>query len=267
MPLRWDGVLQPSSTRTIEWKRESIPNKACKVLIDPASLLSILKNIYQWANETIRRLRPAQSFAAMNTLRVPDLNTRTTQSNSREREEIPPSLEEESIEDISTQFLRTCSTHPNWKQIVSSRNEYGQTMAHICVTLGYFRLLQNLCTWEIDLNAVDQMGSTALHYAYLFKQEKCAKVLIHSGVDQTIFDDLGRSPFDLDPSLEAGIYSNMDMDSDSSTIQIAPMGFMGPDRMIGTPANALPFMTSTSRSAIQPSAIRSSFRDMGMVFL
>ena len=216
MHLRLEEVLPPSSTRTIERKRESIPNKACKALIDPASLLTILNNIYQWANETIRQLRPAQSFADMNTVHDSNLNTRTTHSNNQEREEIPPRLEEENIEDISIHFLCACSIHPNWKQIVSSRNEYGQTMAHISVTLGYFRLLQHLCTWEINLNATDHMGSTALHYAYLFRQEECAKVLIHSGVDQSILDDLGRSPSDLDPSLEVIIYSNVDMDSGSS---------------------------------------------------
>ena len=195
MHLRSDGVLPPLSTRTLERKRESIPNKAIKVLIDPASLLSILKNIYQWANETIRQLRPAQSFAAMNTVRDPNLNTGTAYSNNQEREEIPPRLVDENIEDISIHFLCTCSTHPNWKQIVSSRNEYGQTMAHLCVTLGYFRLLQHLCTWEIDLNAMDNMGSTALHYAYLFRQEECAKLLIRSGANPFILDQLGRTPY------------------------------------------------------------------------
>ena len=215
MHLRLEEVLPPLSTRIIERKRESIPNKACKVLIDLASLVTILNNIFQWANETIRQLRPAQSFASMNTVRDPNLNTRATHSSNQEREEIPARLEEENIEDISIHFLCTCSIHPNWKQMVSSRNEHGQTMAHIGATLGYFRLLQHLCTWEIDLNAVDQMGSTALHYAYLFKQEKCAEVLIHSGVDQFILDNLGRSPSDLDPSLEVIIHSNMDMDSDS----------------------------------------------------
>ena len=265
MHLRSDGVQPPSSTRTLERKRESIPNRACKVLIDPASLLSILNNIYQWANETIRQLRPVQLFATMNTVRDPNLNARATHSNNQEREEIPARLEEENIEDISIHFLCTCSIHPNWKQIVSSRNEYGQTMAHICVTLGYFRLLQHLCTWEIDLDAVDQMGSTALHYAYLFRQEACAKHLILSGASPSILDNLGRSPSNVDPSLEVRLHSNMEMYSDSSAFQTA-MGFIRSAPTIGTPANALPFMTSTSRHAIQPSALGSSFHNMGMVF-
>jgi len=193
-------------------KRKSIPDTACKVLIDPTSLLSILKTIYQWANETGRQMRPAQSFAAMNTHQNPSLNTNTTHSNNQEREG-PPRLEEGNTEDTSIYFLRTCSSHPNWKQIVSTCNNSGQTLAHIAVTLGYVRLLQHLFRWQIDLTIVDSMGLSALHYAYIFKQEECAKILIHSGVDRFILDELGRSPADLDPSLEVRLRAIMDMDS------------------------------------------------------
>ena len=215
MHLRSDGVLPPSSMRRVEPKRESIPGKVCKALTDHTSLFSILKTIYQWANETIRQMRPAQSFAAMNTHQDPSLNTHSTHPNNQEREE-PPRLEEENMEDISIYFLRTYSSNPNWKQIVSTCNGYGQTLAHIAVTLGYVRLLQHLFRWQIDLNVVDSMGLSALHYAYLFKQEECAKILIHSGVDRSILDDLGRSPADLDPSLDVRLHSTMDIDDDSS---------------------------------------------------
>ena len=152
----------------------------------------------------------------MNTHRNPSLNTRTTTSNDQEQEEIPTRLEEVNLEDISIHFLCTYSTDPNRKQIVSTCNDYGQTLAHIAVTLGYSRLLQHLFRWQIDLNLVDSAGLSALHYAYLFKQEECAKFLIHSGVDRFILDDLGRSPAELDPSIEVRLGSIMDMDSDSS---------------------------------------------------
>ena len=206
--------------RKVEPTRKSLPNKTCKALIDLSSLLSILKTIYQKANETIRHMRPAQLFATMNTDHDPSLNTNTTHSNSQEREEILPWLEEGNIEDISIYFLCTYSTHPNWKQIVSTCNDYGQTLAHIVVTLGYFRLLQHLFKWKIDLNVVDSMGLSALHYAYLYKQEECARFLIHSGVDRFILDDLGRSPADLDPSLEVKLGSIMDIDSADGALPI-----------------------------------------------
>ena len=186
------------------------------MLIGPASLLSLLKAIYQ-LGEITREAGFAQSFATVNTHRNPSFNTSTTRSNNQEREEIPTRPEEEDLEDISIHFLCTYSTHPDWKQIVSTCNGYGQTLAHISVTLGYFRLLQHLFGWKIDLNVVDSMGLSALHYAYLFKQEECAKFLIQSGVNQFVLDDLGRSPSDLDPSLEIRLRSIMEkIDSDSN---------------------------------------------------
>jgi len=220
MHLRSDGVPPPSSTRTVEKKRESVCNKACKVLINPASLLSILKTIYREADETISQMRPVQSLATMNAHRNP-INTGTTHSTNQEREETPPRLGDVNLEDISIRFLCTYSTHPSWKRIVSSRNGYGQTIAHIAVTLGYFRLLQHLSTWQIDVNALDDMGSTALHYAYLFRQEECTRLLIQARADPFLLDDLGRTPSNLNPSLEVGLHPVLDIGGDSGTHSIS----------------------------------------------
>ena len=214
MHLRLDGVLPPSSTRIVESKRESISKKTCKVLTDRASLLLILKTIYQRADETALQLRLAQSLATMTTHPNPGLNTNSTHSHNQEREAIAPRLEEVNLEEISIHFLCTYSTHPNWTEIISSCNDYGQTMAHISVTLGYFRLLQRLFTWEIDLDVVDHMGLTALHYAYRFGQEECAGFLIHSGATA---DNLGRSGSSLDPSLEVRVHPAIDTGGDGST--------------------------------------------------
>ena len=212
MHLRSEEVLPPLRTRSVDLNREPISNKDFIVLIGPASLLSSLKAIHQ-LGETPRQMGFVQQFATHSN---PSLNTRATHLDNREREEIPTRLEEVDLEDISVHFLSTYSTHPDWKQIISIHNDYGQTLAHISVAFGYFRLLQRLFGWQIDLTLVDSMGLTALHYAYLFKQEECAKFLIHSGVDQFVLDDLGRSPSDLDPSLEVELRSIMEIDSGSA---------------------------------------------------
>ena len=184
------------------------------MLTDRASLLLILKTIYQRADETTLQSRLAHSLATMNTHPNPNLNTNPTHLHNQEREAIAPRLEEVDLEEISIHFLYTYSTHPNWKEIISSCNDYGQTMAHISVTLGYFRLLQRLFMWEIDLNVVDHMGFTALHYAYLFRQKECTGFLIHSGATA---DDLGRSGSSLEPSLEVRPHPIIDTGGDSST--------------------------------------------------
>jgi ankyrin repeat protein len=114
----------------------------------------------------------------------------------------------------------------------SIRRQMKQQCKHICIGSAVachnehpfsntradsLRLLRHLFTWEIDLNVVDHMRLTALHYAYLFKQEECTKFLIHSGVDQFILDGLGRSSSDLDSPFDVRLRSNMDIDSDNHT--------------------------------------------------
>ena len=107
----------------------------------------------------------------------------------------------EELEDVSIRFLAAHSEAENWKQIVSLQNKSGQTMAHMAVMLGYLRLLGSLVEWGIDLNLTDFNGSTALHYAFLCNESGCAILLIRSGADELALDELGRSAWDLNPSL------------------------------------------------------------------
>lgn len=105
------------------------------------------------------------------------------------------------LEDLSIRFLSADSKAANWAQMVSSQNQSGQTLAHISVMLGYLRLLSSLVKWGIDLNLTDSMGSTALHYAFLCSEPACAVLLIRSGADELVLDELGRSPWDLNAPL------------------------------------------------------------------
>ena len=98
-------------------------------------------------------------------------------------------------------------------------------MAHLSVTLDYFRLLQHLSTWQIDLNIVVHMESTALHYSYLFIQEDCARLLIHSGAELFILDDLEGSPSSLNPSLEVRLRPSVEIGGDNSTHSTSPAEF------------------------------------------
>ena len=194
----------------------------------PDSQLSMLKSIYHEADETTVQKTFAsvqQSLATINTHPNLTLNTRVDHPDNREGAETSSRPKEVNLEEVSIHFLRTYSIHPNWKQIISSCNDYGQTMAHISVTLNYFRLLQHLLTWKIDLNIVDDTGLTALHYAYLFRQEECARLLIRSGADPFILDDLGRSPSNLNPSLEVKPHPSMEICGYSNTLSTSPADF------------------------------------------
>ena len=105
------------------------------------------------------------------------------------------------LEEFSIRFLSTYSRATTWNQMISLQNKFGQTMAHIAVMLGHFQLLGSLVEWGIDLNLTDSKGSTALHYAFLCNELACAVLLIRSGADELALDELGRSPWDLNPFL------------------------------------------------------------------
>ena len=113
------------------------------------------------------------------------------------------------LEGLYIRVLSAYSRAADWKQTVSLQNEYGQTLAHMSVMLGYLRLLGSLVEWGIDLNLADLNGSTALHYAFLFNEVTCAVSLIRSGADQLALDALGRSPWNLNPSLVDEVTSGL----------------------------------------------------------
>ena len=218
--------MQPSSTRRFGWKRESLFVKARKVTLTFNSLLSLLKLVIGEPDETTKRMLCdlIQRLLAKTQTRLnANPSTRTDHPVNQDGEESPSQLEEVNLEEFSIQFLCIYSTQPHWRQVVSSPNRHGQTLAHISVTLGYFQLLQHLFKWEIDINTTDKMGLTALHYAYLFKQEECARFLIHSGANPCILDGLGRSPSDLNPSLGTVLHSVMDIDDNSNANHALPI--------------------------------------------
>ena len=112
------------------------------------------------------------------------------------------SLDHGQFEESVIQILSAYSTCYDWKKDVSCPNGYGQTLAHLAVTLGYIRLLEQLISWEIDLSVRDTTGATALHFAYIYDHPECVSLLTRSGANQQIRGELGRKPAPL-PSLPA----------------------------------------------------------------
>ena len=136
-----------------------------------------------------------------------DNNVQTTQ----EHGEGPTAhhFQVEELEDISVHLLSTYSRATNWNQTVSLQNKFGQTMARMSVMLGYFRLLGSLIELGIDLNLTDLNGLTALHYAFFRNESACAVLLIRSGADEFALDELGRSPWDLNPYVVDDVTSRL----------------------------------------------------------
>jgi len=97
------------------------------------------------------------------------------------------------FETIAIQILSPYSTYNDWRKIVSCPNEYGQTLAHLAVTLGYTRLLEQLILWKIDLSVRDATDATALHFACLFDRPDCVSLLTRNGTDQRTYGEPDKS--------------------------------------------------------------------------
>ena len=111
------------------------------------------------------------------------------------------SLDHDQFEDIAIQILDSYSMHRDWWRAVSRPNEYGQTLAHLAVSLGYTRLLEQLISWKIDLSVRDVTGATALHFACLFDRPDCVSLLTRNGADQQIHDGPDSSDVSFDGAL------------------------------------------------------------------
>jgi len=97
------------------------------------------------------------------------------------------------------EVLGSLHESPDFRTLISLRNEYGQTLAHWSVLSGQTRLLENLIRWGINLNAADINGFTALHCAYLKKDSRSVGALEGNGAPQLVEDNIGRVPAKLAP--------------------------------------------------------------------
>jgi len=112
-------------------------------------------------------------------------------------------LDHGQFEEIAIQILSSYSTYHEWRKAVSLPNEYGQTLAHLAVTLGYTRLLEHLISWEIDLSVRDATGATALHFAFLYDHPDCVSLLTRNGADHQVCNELDAGDVSFNGTLES----------------------------------------------------------------
>lgn len=79
-------------------------------------------------------------------------------------------------------------------EALSKPNETGQTLLHLAAILGFHRLVLWLVEHGADVDARDNNGFTALHFAAAGGRVAAARVLVHDGnADMEIVDGLGRT--------------------------------------------------------------------------
>jgi ankyrin repeat protein len=103
------------------------------------------------------------------------------------------------IETALVKAVECLQTRPNFLEMVSTTNEYRQTLAHLSIVYGYPSLLRHLVDWRIDLAISDVNGLTALHCAYMKSDMDSVSILRRGGGSETVMDKLGRTPSDLRP--------------------------------------------------------------------
>ena len=111
----------------------------------------------------------------------------------------PPPSQVEQIESSLLEGLLSLRAEPNFDDIVSTRSDSNQTLAHISVLNNYMSLLKQLVEWRIDLTVADISGLTALHCAYQKDDRESIRILLRGGASTAIADKLGRFPRDLAP--------------------------------------------------------------------
>ena len=107
--------------------------------------------------------------------------------------------------------LSCLQARANFHEIVSTTNDYHQTLAHLAVLYDYPSLLGRLVEWRVDLTIADVNGLTALHCAYLKGDLDCVRILRRGGASEGATDKLGRTPSELQPE---GFDSDIDLDAE-----------------------------------------------------
>ena len=123
----------------------------------------------------------------------------TQSSHALQRENQGTVQRQVSIETGLIEALFRLQGQPHFREIISTTNDWGQTLAHVSIFYGYPLLLSSLVDWRINLAIADVNGFTALHYAYMKEDLDSVRILRRGGASEVVMDKLGRTPLDLRP--------------------------------------------------------------------
>ncbi len=117
---------------------------------------------------------------------------------------------EDPIETHLIEALISLQARPKFHEIVSTPNDYHQTLAHLSILYDYPSLLGRLVEWHIDLTIADVNGLTALHCAYMKGDLDSVHILRRGGASEIVTDRLGRTPSELQREGLEGFDSDID---------------------------------------------------------
>ena len=121
---------------------------------------------------------------------------------------------EDPVETSLIEALSFLQSRPKFHEIVSTPNEYHQTLAHLSILYDYPSLLSRLVEWHIDLTIADVNGLTALHCAYMKGNLDSVQILRRGGASEIVTDRLGRTPSELQPEGLGRFDSDLDLEAE-----------------------------------------------------
>ena len=105
-----------------------------------------------------------------------------------------PDFEKLILDALAVMDVPTASPSPTLDAIVSHATASGQTLLHLAARLNFAKVTQFLLDHEIDFDARDRNGCTALHHAAMMGSTECARLLIEAGGALDIVDAHGKTP-------------------------------------------------------------------------
>ncbi|KAI0744262.1 hypothetical protein C8Q80DRAFT_1185902 [Daedaleopsis nitida] len=100
------------------------------------------------------------------------------------------------------------------ESFISKSTASGQTLLHLATLAKFPSLVRFLLTRNIDIDARDQNGCTALFLAALTNSTECAHALVDAGAALDVVNAAGRTPAEVGP---IGFFDFMGSDSDRSS--------------------------------------------------
>ena len=121
------------------------------------------------------------------------------------------------VDPIETRLIEALSSlqaRPKFRELLSTPNDYHQTLAHLSILYDYPSLLDRLVKWHIDLAIADVNGLTALHCAYMKGDLDSVHILKRGGASGIVTDRLGRTPSELQPEGLKGLDLGIDPETE-----------------------------------------------------
>ena len=107
--------------------------------------------------------------------------------------------QDKAIEIAIIEVLASLQNKLHFEKLISTTDDYNQTLAYFAVHLGYPNSLGRPMEWNIGPTIADVNGIAVLQCAYKKGDRACVELLLKNGAPKTVLDALGQAPSHLMP--------------------------------------------------------------------